>query len=136
MPGMLAMSAASALAALMRTSCALIWKREIEQRKVFIEQALILGPLGEPQLLEKTHAAAPDEIAALWQTRIVLAIKQGVQPIANSCAQPRPVKSLTQLVLAQPRGFARHVRAGHQIASQQCYKRRPRLHEQYRRRIR
>jgi hypothetical protein len=95
---------------------------QIEQRKVLVEQALILGP-DQSQLLEKTHAAAAKEIAALRQTRIVLTIKQGVQPIANSCAQPRPVKPLTQLVLTQSCGFARHMRAGHQIAPKQCRQR-------------
>ena len=120
MPGMLAMSAVSAsarLAALTRASCILIWEAsKSSNRNVFIEQVLILRLPDESQLLEKTHAAAAKEIAALRQTRIVLAIKQDVQPIANSCAQPRPVKPLTQLVLTQSRGFARHMRAGHQIA--------------------
>ncbi|MEO7317667.1 MAG: hypothetical protein ABIZ56_01625, partial [Chthoniobacteraceae bacterium] len=50
-------------------------------------------------------------------------VEQGVEPVAQHRPQPRPIEPLPQQVLARPRGLARDVGAGHQVAAQECAQR-------------
>jgi hypothetical protein len=49
----------------------------------------------------------------------MLAVQQGMQPVAYACAQPRPVEPLAQLVLATTCRPGRNVHPHQKIAAQQ-----------------